>query len=337
MKQDLKIGGREEMDSWFQSKWFIRVLSLIFAISLYAFVTVETDTAQDESRIFPGSTTELQVLDEVPVDIRIDSEKYVVSGIPEHVTVSLEGKTNLLTPIVMQRNFNIYVDLSELQAGEHTVNLEYDNMPNDVSVYIEPAAVDIVIEERAMKEAEVEVDLVNSAHFPVGYELGEMTVSPETVNLTSSSAIIDQVAMVKVFLDVGGLTEPVKNRVLPVNVYDSQGNDLNVKLEPETVSVSVEVDRPSKSVKVKLPTKGKLPNDLELKSIKPVDEEIEIFGTRDALEEIEEVLTEVIDLSKIESPGKINVKLDLPSTVVADEEEIEVDIKLYDQDQEDDD
>lgn len=329
MKQDLKIGGREIMDNWFQSKWFIRVLSLIFAISLYGFVTVETDTIQDESRIFPGSTKELQVLNEVPVDVRIDSEKYVVSGIPEQVTVSLEGKANLLTPIVMQRNFNIYVDLSGLKAGEHMVNLEYDNMPNDISVYIEPETVNIVIEERAMKEATVEVDLVNSAHFPVGYELGDITISPETVNLTSSNAIIDQAAMVKVFLDVGGLTESVKNRVLPVNVYDSQGNDLNVKLEPETVSVSVEVEHPSKSVKVKLPTKGKLPNDLKLKSIKPVNEEIEIFGTRDALEEIDEVLTEVIDLSEIESPGKINVNLDLPSTVVASEEEVEVDIQLY--------
>lgn len=316
------------MDSWFQSKWFIRIISLIFAISLYAFVTVETETAQNDSRIFTGSTTEIQVLDEVPVDIRIDSEKYVVSGVPEYVTVSLEGKASFLTPVVMQRNFTIYVDLLDLEAGEHTVNIEYDNMPNDVTAYIEPETIDVVIEERATKELTVEVDFVNSAHFPVGYELGDVTVSPETVKVTSSSAIIDQVAMVKVFLDVGGLTESVKNRVLPVNVYDSQGNDLNVRLEPETVSVSIEVDQPSKIVPVKLPTRGKLPNDLELKSIKPVNEEIEVFGTREALEEIDEVLTEIIDFSEIEGSGKINVKLDLPSTIIAAEEEIEVDVQL---------
>jgi|SRR5690625_4493451 len=334
MRRDFEIGGSEEMDSWFQSKWFIRIISLIFALSLYAFVTVETDTAQDESRISQdsGSATELQVLDEVPVDIQIDSEKYVVSGVPEYVTVSLEGKTGLLTPVAMQRNFSVYADLSELEAGEHTVSLEYDNIPEDILVYIEPETVDVVIEERAVKEMEVEVDFVNSAQFPVGYELEEVTVSPETVNLTSSNTVIDQVAMVKVFLDVGGLTESIKNRALPVNVYDSQGNDLNVNVDPETVNVSVEVERPSKSVKIKLKTTGKLPGDLELESIKPVDEEIEIFGEKDVLAEINDIKTEVIDLSEIESSGKINVKLDLPSSVATEEDEIEVDIQLREDD-----
>src|SRR5699024_8178576 len=137
---------------WFQSKWFIRVISLIFAISLYVFVTVETDTIQDESRIFTGPTKEVQVLDDVPVDIRIDSEKYVVSGVPEHVTVSLEGRTSFLTPIVRQRNFTVYVDLLDKQAGEHTVQLEYDNVPGELSFYIEPETIDIVIEERATEE-----------------------------------------------------------------------------------------------------------------------------------------------------------------------------------------
>lgn len=316
------------MDKWLQSKWFIRIISLIFAISLYGFVTIETKTVQNESQIFTGSTTEVQVLDEVPVEIRIDPEKYVVSGVPEHVKVSLEGKMGLLTPIVMQQNFTIFVDLSDLEAGEHQVNIEYDNMPNNVSVNIEPETVDILIEERATKEVAVEVDFVNSAHFPVGYELGDVTINPEKVKITSSNAIIEQIAMVKVFLDVGGLTESVKNRVLPVNVYDSQGNDLSVRIEPETVSVSIEVDQPSKIVPVKLLTQGKLPNDLELKSIKPVNKEIEIYGTRDSLEEIDEVKTKVINLSEIENSGKINIELDLPSVIMTTETEIEVDVQL---------
>lgn len=316
------------MDNWFQSKWFIRIISLIFAISLYAFVTVETDTAQNESRIFPGSTKEVQVLDEVPVDIRIESEKNVVSGVPEHVRVSLEGKTSFLTPVAMQRNFSIYVDLLDLEAGEHSLNIEYDNIPNEISVHIEPETVDVVIEERATTELPVEVDFVNSAHFPVGYELGDVTVTPETVEVTSSSSVIDQIALVKVFLDIGGLTESVKNRVLPINVYDNQGNELNVRLEPETVSVSVEVDHPSKTVPIKLPTKGKLPNGLELKSIKPIKKEIEIYGTREVLDDIDEVVTQVIDFSNIESSGKFNVELDLPNTVMVDEPEIEIDVQI---------
>src|SRR5699024_10944723 len=192
----------------------------------------------------------------------------------------------------------------------------------------EPKTIDIVIEERASAEFPVEVDFVNSAQFPVGYELGSAEVNPDTVTIISSKAIIDQVAMVKVFVDVAGLTESIKNRVLPINVYDSQGNDLNVRVEPESVGVTVEVDHPSKIVPLKLPTKGKLPDGLELKSLKPAKEEIEVFGTKEVLSEITEVSTKEIDLSVIESSGKMNVELDLPNTIMSNETEIEVNVNV---------
>ncbi len=71
------------MDKWFQSKWFVRIISLIFAVSIYLFVTVETDKREMTLAIIPGATNEVQVLEDVPLDIRIDADQYVVSGVPE--------------------------------------------------------------------------------------------------------------------------------------------------------------------------------------------------------------------------------------------------------------
>lgn len=80
------------MDKLFQSKWAIRVISLVLALTLYFFVNIEANTEQNDSRLDQGTTTETQILDEVPVDIKIDAENYVVSGVPETVSVTLEGK-----------------------------------------------------------------------------------------------------------------------------------------------------------------------------------------------------------------------------------------------------
>ena len=121
------------MDKLFQSKWFIRIISLLFAIILYLFVAVETNVNQDDSRIPIGSTDDIQVLEEVPLGIKIDADQYVVSGVPEHVTVTLEGRTSILTPIARQLNFNVFVDLRELSEGEHTVEVEYENLPENVT------------------------------------------------------------------------------------------------------------------------------------------------------------------------------------------------------------
>src|SRR5699024_10389702 len=126
---------------------------------------------------------------------------------------------------------------------------------------------------------------VNEDKLPIGYELGEPEISSETVTLISSEAVIDQVAMVKVFIDVADLKEPIRNRELPISVYDIQGNDLNVRVEPESVTVSLPVERPSKKVPLTIETTGELPDDLEIESIVAV-EEIDIFGKRAILHDI---------------------------------------------------
>src|SRR5690625_944841 len=140
------------MDRLFQSKWFIRIISLVFAITLYIFVTVETNVTQDDSRIPLGTVNEVQVLEEVPLGIKIDADQYVVSGVPEHVKVTLEGKTSILTPIIRQLNFNVFVDLRNLSEGEHHVDVEHENLPDNVTAYIEPKTVDVTIEKRTAKE-----------------------------------------------------------------------------------------------------------------------------------------------------------------------------------------
>lgn len=317
------------MDNWFNNKWFVRGISLAFAILLYVFVSYEMTTTQSESRIPGGADTDrVQTLNDVPVSIRIDGDKYVVSGVPEFVTVSLEGPNSILTPTVMQRNFEIFVDLRDLGEGTHTVDLEYTRISDELSVYIEPKTIDITIEERASEEFVVNVDFINIDKLPEGYELGEPEVNPEVATITSSRSVIDQIAMVKVYIDVAGLTEPIKNREVPVNVYDSQGNGLSVRIDPETVVVSVDIANPSKVVPINVNTVNDLPDNIADISINSEIEEVEIFATSDILTNIESIQTEEIDLSEITESETIDVKLDLPEGVQVSEETIEVSIAI---------
>lgn len=315
------------MDKLFQSKWFIRIISLVFAITLYIFVTVETDVRQNDSRIPLGNANEVEVIEDMPLDIKIDADQYVVSGVPEHVKVTLEGRASVLTPIVRQLNFNVFVDLRDLSEGEHTVEVAHENLPENVTAYIEPKTIDVVIERRTAKEFNVQVDIVNEDQLPVGYEIGTPELDTNTVTLISSEAIINQVAMVKVFLDVADLKESIKNRELPISVYDVQGNDLNVRVEPESVLASLTVERPNKKVPLKIKTEKDLPENLSIESIEAV-EEIDIFGKRAILEDIDGVKTKPLDLSKIKKSGSFELELDLPNGVVADEETVEVEVTV---------
>src|SRR5690625_5219957 len=157
-----------------------------------------------------------------------------------------------------------------------------------------------------------------------------MTIEPETITVTSSRSLIEQIAIVKVYIDVEGLTEPINKREVPINVYDSQGNGLDVNTNPERVLVSVNVDNPSKEVSVEVDTVGELRDDLQLIDMTVDPETVEVFARNEVLEDIESVLTEAVDLSKITSSGSNTVNLVLPEDTNAEEDELTI---LYESEQ----
>lgn len=314
------------MDNLFQSKWFLRVISLVLAISLYFIATYEPNKTDNKS-LLPSFTKETEQLEDIPLNVRMDSEKYVVSGLPEYVKVSLEARASVLAPIIRQKNFTAYVDLNDLGEGEHTVDVRYENIPDDVTVYIDPKTIDVIIEERASGTFAVEVDFVNLDKLPIDYEIGDIQISPETVTIVSSSSVIDRVAMVKVYVDVTDMKESIRNREVPISVSDIQGNDLNVRVEPSSVVISVQNERPSKKVSVSVATKGELPEGLTLVSAEVVDE-LDVFGKHARLAELEEIMTEEIDLSKVETTGELEVPIVRPDGIVTNDDTVKVQIVL---------
>lgn len=316
------------MDKWFKSKWFVRAISLAFAILLYVFASVEQPGQGESARIFGGQDV-METVKNVPLGIRINEDKYVVSGVPETVDVSLEGSKSIVTATANSRNFDVFVDLEGLGKGRHTVEIKYGNVSDDLEVYIEPKTIEVVIEERATEEFDVNVDFINVDKLPAGYELGKLVVEPNKVTITSSKSVIDQIGIVKVFVDVEGLKESINNREVPVNVYDSQGNELRVRVEPRNVEVSAELINPSKTVPVSVETTGELPKGYTLTSITPKVEEVEVFAKSDILDKIEEVKTEKIDLSKLKESGTIKVGLALPDGAIVPElKKLEVTVEL---------
>lgn len=316
------------MDKWFRSKWFVRAISLAFAILFFVFVNVEVNESQSELRFFGGSE-EMETIENVPVDIKIDSDNYVVRGVPESINMSLEGPKSVLTQIVQLSKFKVFVDLRGLGEGDHTVDMEYTDIPGDVEVYFEPKKVDVTIEERSSQELDVTVDYLNMDQLPEGYELNDTEVKPDKVTITSSKSVIDQIAIVKVFIDVEGITDPVNNREVPVNVYDSQGNKLRVGIEPENVVVSVGVDNPSKKVPIQVSTSGKLPEGFSLILSTVNRDEVDIFATSGVLDGIDTISTEDISLDEMTSSGTVEAALELPDGVsIADDEKVEVAFEL---------
>ncbi|MGP4040194.1 CdaR family protein [Gracilibacillus sp. D59] len=305
------------MNKWLEKPWVIRVVALILSVLLFVVVAFDENVYDNDDgfELSFGTNNETQTMDDVPVQTQIDQDKYVVSGVPETVSVTLQGSVSSVTSTVLQRNFDVYVSLEDLGTGTHTVPLEYSGIADRLNVYIEPQEVEVTIEERASQEFNVTIDTVNRDKVEEGYEVANVYADPEQVVVTSSKSIVDKIEIVKGFVDVSGFSESQTLENVPVKVYDSQGNELNVRIDPPTVDVSVEMKNPNKTVPISIKTENEAPEDVRVTSMELETKEVQVFADESYLDQLEEIATEPIDLSQITESGTIDVPLEIPKDV----------------------
>ena len=312
----MELEGEKEMNDWLNKPWVIRVISLFLAILTFLVISFDNqDTRSADVGSFDSifnNSRESETLEDVPVNIVIDDEKYVVSGVPEVVTMSLTGTVSVVQSTVTQRNFDVYVDLEGLSPGTHTVPIKHDGVSSRIDVSFEPENIEVTIEERSSGTYDVAVDYSNLDQMPEGFEIESATVTPQQVEITSAQSVIDRISSVKAFVDVEGIKESMTLTDVPVRIYDNEGNQMNARIEPGTVTVDLEVINPNKEVPIDVTTSGELPDGVRLIETSVEDENVTVYAPSSQLEDIEQVETEPIDLSEITETTTLEVALLVP-------------------------
>ncbi|WP_259339037.1 CdaR family protein, partial [Staphylococcus arlettae] len=81
--------------------------------------------------------------------------------------------------------------------------------------------------------------------------------------------------------------------VAKITAFDRNLNKLDVSIQPEEVNLSAKVEPYSKKVKIKTKTTGSLANGKEIDDIELSDKEVEVFGNRKELEDVDEIKGEI--------------------------------------------
>jgi len=304
------------MDRLMNNHWFIKIFALLLALMLYMSVNIDKQTKPGGLTRNSVGNTDVGTVTEVPVIPYYDDENVVVSGIPQYVNVTLEGPTSILKPTELQRDFEIYVDLTNLGLGTHTVPIKYKNISEKLSVKIHPATINVVIQEKVSINFPVEVDFINKGKIAEGYSIQEPSVKPNVVRLTGAKDLIEKVALVKARVNVEGAKETIKQESR-VAVYDEHGNILDLQVEPSVVEVTVPVESPSKSVPLKINRIGKLQNGLSIVKIEPVPSEVTIFGPKKQIEQIDHIDGITVNLDDITGNTVLEVDVPVPEGVKA--------------------
>ncbi|MGE7186579.1 CdaR family protein [Peribacillus sp. NPDC006672] len=303
------------MDKFTNSAWFMRIVA--FALAALLFISINFEMESDKKSLGLSTAPEIstETIENVPVEVYYDRENLVVSGVPETVDVTLKGAKSLLINAKNQRNFKVYVDLSdpEISMGNRTVTFKISDLNEKLVATIDPEYAEVNVQERVTQEFKVEAEYNNSL-LEEGYTAGQPTVSPKTVKITGAKDAIEQISYVKANLEISkGLNETVNGKAT-VKALDRDLNKLDVTIEPASVAVSLKVSIPSKTVPIAPKQTGKAKDGIKIKSISVDPNEVTLFGSETSLEKISEVNLPV-NISKIDGDTELELDLTKPENV----------------------
>lgn len=242
--------------------------------------------------------TEAIVLSNQPVVAEYNEEAYVVEGIPETADIVLMGRKSDLYLAEQLGDHKLSLDLTGLSAGTHKVNIKYNNPIKKLDYKIDPSRATIVIYPKVSASRTVTTDVLNKDKLGSTLVISSIKLDRDEVIIKSYKEKLEKVASVKALVDVNALNASSAGTYTLENVkliaYDEKGTEIkDIEIVPGTITATVEISSPSKTVPVKIVPVGDVASGSAISSITSNVNNITLYGEEDVLKEINEIEVEI--------------------------------------------
>lgn len=287
------------MDRFLRNNTVVKILSAVLAILLWMIVHQSEDTGTQS-----GLTAQPQQQLEKNVVVLYDEQNFYLVKTPK-VTLTLRGSyLDIMNAVAQGDAIKAVADASKLGVGVHEVPVYVHGAPAGVS--IESASVQIELE--AVENREFPINLRMEGKPGEGMVAGEALLSPKTVIITGAKSALNSVDQVIATISLDEAKEAIQTSV-PLTAVNKAGDPVEgVRLSRDRAEVNIPIVKPSKSVPLRLQFKGDLAPGYAVQDVKQSGT-VTIFGTADALTEIDSYPAPVIDLAGMNKTTKLTLKL----------------------------
>lgn len=285
------------------------IISLLLALIVWVIASQQRNPAQQRNFLSP-----------IPIEvIEPETGLVVTNGLPSNVTrVTLFLQDDVWRELSTE-SFNAQLDLSDLGPGTHTVPVEISG-PDRVNILgTRPQSVEVEIDEFVLDDRPI--DVVLNGEPAVGFRLEDPIIEPRVVTLTGPASLVNQVATAQVVVDLGDGARQDYSETLPVVLIDEDGDPINaedVDVFPSDARVSIGVEQEPGFIEVSVQpafTAGRPAQGFNLRGVTPIPATVTLQGPPSELENIDQVLTELIDLTNLTEDQRLEVGLQIPPGV----------------------
>ena len=281
-------------------QWPAKIASVAVAVALWVYVLNQQD---------PVSTRSITVNIE-PWNVAKGME--LLSVEPDKLTLVLRGRQSLLDRA--QENIQARVDLSNARVGSQEVV---------VQVVARPPGVEIVRMSR--RKVRVVMDTSVAAKRPVivdtrglpaeGFRALAPSSEPATVTVRGPASLVARVAKVVATVDISGASATVSQQV-DVEARDEAGLAVSgVRVEPDRVKVVVPLRRVNVKVVPVWPDLTPPAPGYRVASVTVRPAVVVLSGAPAALEKVQYVATETVDIGGLRRRATFSVRLRVPGGV----------------------
>ncbi|MGZ6504513.1 MAG: CdaR family protein [Tumebacillaceae bacterium] len=296
------------MDRLLQNNTVLKIIAGFLAILLWLVVHSGDDTVVPSG----GITNTTQQLRDKAVTVLYDERNFSLVGEPK-VTLNIHGSyLDVMNAISFGDSIKVIADATKLTEGVHEVPVFITGQPKGVSV--DDAKVSIHLESNVSNDFTVK--LITEGKPKSGYNVGDPVLSPQKVFVSGAKTAIDSIDQVVANISLDGADESIHTSV-PLMVLDKAGKQVSgVSLSHDRVDVNIPINKPSKSVALRLQFKGDLAPGYAVESVDQTVS-VTVFGSAKALDSLDSFPAPVIDLTGLNKTTKFDLNLTLPAGITS--------------------
>lgn len=300
------------MDKLLRKNWLVRIISFVTALMLYAIVSSGESQVPTPTSVGTTGNSSEEMTMTAKLDLKYDSDKFVVSGAPQNVNLKITGANDLVLKARPLATKKAYIDLTGMKAGTYDVHVQTSGFPSGLSVKADPATVRVTLQEKTSKEFPVSVDILNKGTIGKNYTVGDPVIDPKTVTVTGGEDVVDSIAFVRGVINVRGENDTV-DKMITLHAYDNSGTQVDADISPSSVHVRVPVAKTAKQMNIQGTTTGSPAEGYEVSSIELSQNSVTVFASdEDALDAITGIEPLSVSVEGLRQDKTFSVSVPLP-------------------------
>lgn len=299
-----------------KKNWKIKLLSLVIAIFMWSYIIASTNPS------IPIRLSGVPIIYENTESLSKD-DLMIDEDTQRTVDITLIGQRNRIINIT-NSHVRVTADFQGLNEGLNNIRLNYV-VPDGITIEDYQSSLDVNIEKIINREFPVEIQ--NVGNLPADYMLESRQVVPNSITIRGPRSNIDRIAKVVTELDLSNLEGNI-NINKDVRAIDDNGEIVESLTYGQDFANIIAVVYKQKEVTIEKNLVGDIDEKYRIDSAQFNKSTVLIKGPKEAIDKINSIETQEINVEELTQSKTIPVKFTLPSDISLVSEESDYTINI---------